>query len=155
MEKLVEELRQTKLTTIRYFDLPEEDLSKSYAKGKWTVRELLHHIVDAETVLYDRVRRVISSKEQPVIWAFDQDAWCKGLDYQSFPLNLNKSIYIAVRTSVEYLVPLHYQQDGEKTFVHSGTGLRSLKEEFDKIAWHNRHHLNQIERAIGPSNASF
>ena len=148
MLDLLIELRQTKITTLKYFDLPESELRKTYAVGKWTVRELLNHIVDAETVIYDRVRRIISSDDRPVIWAFDQDAWNAGLDYTTFPLRINKSIYIATRTAVEYLVKQHYEKIGGKEFIHSETGLRTLKDEFDKFAWHNQHHLNQIEVAL-------
>ena len=148
MKQLISELRQTKLSTLKYFDLSEADLRKTYAPGKWTIRELLHHIVDAETVLYDRIRRVIASESRPVIWAFNQDAWNAELNYNTFPLRINKSIYIATRTAVEYLVKEHYEKIGGKEFIHSETGLRTLKEEFDKFAWHNQHHLNQIEMAL-------
>jgi len=33
-------------------------------------------------------------------------------------------------------------------FVHSVTGVRTLKDEFDKVASHNAHHLNQIRTAL-------
>lgn len=148
MQDLLQELRQTKIQTLKYFGLPPSDLKKTYAPGKWTVREILNHIADAETVLYDRVRRVIASDCRPVIWAFNQDAWCTGLKYNTFPLRINKSIFLATRAAVEYLVQEHYEQLGKKEFIHSETGLRTLKDEFDKIAWHNQHHLHQIAQAL-------
>ena len=43
---------------------------------------------------------------------------------------------------------LHYTQDGHLEFVHSLTGVRTLKDEFDKTASHNEHHLSQIRRAL-------
>ena len=147
MKQLLADLRQTKLKTLKYFDLPESDLAKPYAPGKWTIRELLNHIVDAETVLYDRVRRVIAEPKS-VIWAFEQDAWCQALDYKTFPLKINKTIFLAVRAGVEYLVLQHYEKHGDREFIHSETGLRTLKKEFEKIAWHNQHHLIQIEQAL-------
>ena len=148
MQDLLKELRRTKIQTLKNFDLPASELEKTYAPGKWTVRELLNHIVDAETVLYDRVRRVISSEGRPVIWAFDQDAWCTGLNYKTFPLKINKSLFLATRAGVEYLVKEQYEQLGTKEFIHSESGLRTLRDEFDKIAWHNQHHLRQIEWAL-------
>ena len=103
--------------------------------------------MDAETVLYDRVKRVIAEPKS-VIWAFEQEAWCQALDYKTFPLKINKTIFLSVRAGVEYLVQQHYEKHGDKEFIHSETGLRTLKDEFDKIAWHNQHHLNQIEQAL-------
>jgi len=147
MKQLLTDLQQTQVSTLKYFDLPASALEKTYAPGKWTVRELLNHIVDAETVLYDRVRRVISEPKS-VIWGFRQDDWCQALDYKTFPLEINKDIYSSVRAAVIYLAEQHYIKDGENPFVHSETGLRTLKDEFDKIAWHNQHHLKQIEKAI-------
>ena len=73
--------------TLRYFDLGEEQLALTYAPGKWSVKYLLHHLADAETVLYDRIRRTISEPRQ-VLWAFDQDKWATGLNYSRTPLDL-------------------------------------------------------------------
>jgi hypothetical protein len=53
-----------------------------------------------------------------------------------------------VRTGMLYHASLHYEKDGHREFVHSETGVRTLKDEFDKVAWHNQHHLDQIERAL-------
>jgi hypothetical protein len=32
--------------------------------------------------------------------------------------------------------------------VHSETGVRTLKDEIDKVAWHNENHLAQIRAAL-------
>lgn len=146
--QLLKDLQASKAKMLTRFDLPESDLQKKYAPGKWTIRELLHHITDAETVMYDRVRRIISEQPNPVIWAFDQDNWATQLNYQTFPLVINKNIFLSVRASVEYLVKEHYEKNGHLPFVHSQTGARTLKDEFDKIAWHSEHHLAQIELAL-------
>jgi hypothetical protein len=146
--QLIEDLNRTEAQTLTYFDLPELELNKAYAPGKWTIRELLNHIVDAETVLYDRIRRIISEQPRPVIWAFQQDNWCQHLDYKSFPLEINKSIFIATRKAIKYLAANFYEEKGANDFIHSETGLRTLKDEMDKVVWHCDHHLVQIELAI-------
>lgn len=145
--EIIEGLKETESQTLSYFDLSEEHLARTYAPGKWTVRQLLHHITDADTVLYDRIRRTISNPGQ-VIWAFDQDLWAKGLNYRTFPLEVNKAIYVATRAAVIHLAQQHYADAAEKKFVHSATGLRSLKDEFDKVVWHNQQHLDQIAQAL-------
>ena len=93
--KIIQLLNDTKSDTLVYFELPETLLQKTYAPGKWTVRQLLHHLADAETVLYDRIRRVIS-EPKTLVWAFDQDLWCKHLDYEHMPLPLSKNIFQSV-----------------------------------------------------------
>jgi hypothetical protein len=145
--EIIEKLEATKAATLKHYDLNAAQLDQSYAPGKWTIRYLLHHLADAETVLYDRIRRVISQPRQ-VIWAFDQDAWATNLNYANVPLDLSKRIYAATRAGVIYYARLHYESKGHLEFVHSETGVRTLKQEFDKVAWHNTHHLEQIERAL-------
>ncbi len=145
--KIINDLKATRDETLLHFDLPDKDLSKRYALGKWSVQELLNHITDAETVLYDRIRRAISKPGQ-VIWGFDQDAWCKGIDYANFSVQINKPIYSSVREAVIFLAEKYYVKLGHHEFIHSETGRRTLKDEFDKVAWHNAHHLEQINKAL-------
>ncbi|MEZ4632787.1 MAG: DinB family protein [Deinococcales bacterium] len=147
IEILVGGLEQTHQQTLTYFALDDQSLEKSYAPNKWSVRYILHHLADAESVLYDRVRRVISTGKQ-VIWAFDQDAWANRLDYQNRPMSVSKGIYMSIRQGVIYQARAHYETLGQLEFVHSETGLRTLKDEFDKIVWHNERHLEQIKKAL-------
>lgn len=148
--EIIEKLETTKAATLKYYDLSAAQLDQSYAPGKWTTRYLLHHLADAETVLYDRIRRVISEPRR-VLWAFDQDAWAANLNYANVPLDLSKRIYTATRDGVIYYARLYYESKGDLEFVHSETGVRTLKQEFDKVARHNAHHLEQIESALHAS----
>lgn len=147
LQELLKNLEATKAQTLKYFDLPDTEMGKSYAPGKWTVCQLLHHIADAESVLYDRIRRAISKPGQ-VVWGFDQDAWAEKLEYEDQPMAHNKALYSAVRDAVIFMAKKYYEPLGENPFVHSNTGLRTLKDEFDKVAWHNKGHLEQIEKAL-------
>ncbi|HLW52418.1 MAG TPA: DinB family protein [Candidatus Angelobacter sp.] len=144
---IVARLEATRDQTLKYFDLSGAQLERSYGTGKWTVRFLLHHLADAESVLFDRIRRVLSERRQ-VLWAFDQDAWANALDYSRLPLGLSRGIYEAVRGGMIYLAQIHYEKNGHLEFVHSETGVRTLKVEFDKVAAHNQHHLDQIALAL-------
>jgi hypothetical protein len=144
---IVSRLESARERTLHYFDLDGEALDSCYSPGKWPVRWLLHHLADAETVLYDRIRRAIS-EPRPVVWAFDQDRWATHLDYSGMPLEVSRQIFAAVRNGVIHQARLNYEANGAREFVHSETGVRQLKDEFDKVAWHNEHHLEQIERAL-------
>ena len=80
--------------------------------------------------------------------AFDQDSWAKCLDYSRMPLDLSRRIYDSVRACIIYQARLHYDRSGHLEFVHSETGIRTLKAEFDKVASHNEHHLEHIDSAL-------
>lgn len=145
--ELIRDLERTRDETLKYFSLDEEDLARTYGPGKWSVRFLLQHLADSETVLHERICRVLSEPRQ-VLWVFDQDAWAQGLDYSERPLDMARRIYESVRTAIIYYAGAHYEEKGHLEFVHSVTGVRTLKDEFDKVAAHNEHHLEQIRLAL-------
>jgi hypothetical protein len=145
---LVKQLEITRDRTLQHFALGDDALAREYAPGKWPVRYLLHHLADAETVLYERIRRVISEPRQ-VIWVFDENAFAKGLDYSTVPLSMSRAIYESVRAANIYYTRLHYEKNGHLEFVHSVTGVRTLRDEMEKVASHNAHHLDQIAAALG------
>jgi len=145
--ELIRDLETTRDETLRFFTLGEQELSRRYGQGKWSVRFLLHHLADAETVLYERIRRVIAEPPQTLM-VFDQDAWARELDYARAPLDISRDIFASVRRGVIRLAGHHYEARGHLTFVHSTMGVRTLREEFDKVAAHNAKHLSQIRAAL-------
>ena len=56
--------------------LPESRGDYSYAPGKWTLKEVLGHIADAERVLSYRALRIARGDATPLA-SFDQDAWVR------------------------------------------------------------------------------
>ena len=146
-DQLLRNLESTRDETLRYFSLGATDLARTYAPGKWSVRYVLLHLADSETVLFDRIRRCLSEPRQ-VLWVYDQDAWAKGLDYSQVPLDLARNIYDSVRQAIVYYAGVHYEKSGHLEFVHSVTGVRTLQDEFDKVASHNAHHLAHIRSAL-------
>ena len=84
-----------------------------------------------------------------MLWVMDQDAWAKGLDYSRLPLDLSRRVYESVRNAIIYYAGVQYEQSGHLEFVHSVDGVRTLRDEFDKVAAHNEHHLSQIRLALG------
>ena len=150
--QLIRDLEATRDETLGYFSLGEQDLRRVYGPGKWPVRYVLLHLADSETVLFDRIRRVLS-EPRGVLWVYDQDAWARGLDYSQVPLEIARGVYEAVRRAIIYYAGRFYEERGHLEFVHSVTGVRTLKDEFDKVASHNEHHLAQIRSAL--RSASF
>lgn len=149
---IIDDLVATRDETLGFYRLGEQDLERAYAPGKWSARFILHHLADSETVLFDRICRILSEPRQ-VLWVFDQDAWAKGLDYSQRPLDLSCRVYESVRNAIIHYARLHYEKDGHLEFVHSVTGVRTLKDELDKVAAHNEHHLSQIRSALSTGSS--
>src|ERR1044071_10330710 len=56
----------------------EEDFA--VAPGKWSIRQIVAHLADAELVVAHRMRQVIA-EDHPTLIAFDHDRWTANLDY--------------------------------------------------------------------------
>ena len=146
--ELVRALTETRKETLGYFSLGTDELERTYGPGKWSIRFILHHLADSETVLHDRICRTLSEPRQ-TMRVFDQTEWADKLDYAQVPLELSAGAYDAIRGKVIHYAGRFYESHGDLEFVHSETGVRTLRQEFDKVADHNAHHLAQIHQALG------
>ena len=145
--------KEPKLVAAAVSGLPDKALRYKPAPDKWSILEILAHLADVEIVYAHRIRQMLAD-EHPKIAPIDQDAWAKGLNYSRMPLELSRRIYEAVRAGIIYQARLHYDFNGHREFVHSETGVRTLKDEFEKVASHNEHHLEQIALALHNAAAS-
>ena len=68
----------------------------SYAAGKWTIREVLGHIIDTERVFAYRALRVARGDATPLT-SFDQDLFVAGGDFEQVRLADLIEEFVAVR----------------------------------------------------------
>ncbi len=64
--------------------LSEEQLSTPYRPDGWTVRQLVHHIVDSHLNSYVRFKWTLT-EERPTIKAYQEHLWAELPDSESFP----------------------------------------------------------------------
>lgn len=55
-------------------DIPEEKGGYAYAEGKWTIKEVLSHLIDGERIFAYRMLRISRGDETP-IEGFEQDGY--------------------------------------------------------------------------------
>lgn len=63
---------QTRLTVDFFSHLPAEKIDYAYAAGKWTIKELLQHVIDAERVFSYRALR-FARKDPTALPGFDEN----------------------------------------------------------------------------------
>jgi hypothetical protein len=146
-DKVLSQLLDTMHRTLPYFDQPESALSKRYAPGKWTAREVLVHLADTEGVLLDRLRR-LASEDNPTLMAFDQDKWQKQMFYSKRDLTVARMNYEASRRSIVELIRNLPESVNKRTGTHSEAGKLSFGLMLDRVTRHNAHHLEQIKAAV-------
>ena len=146
--QLVTDLTATRDETLRYFSLGAADLARTYGPGKWSVGFILRHLADSEQILYERICRTIAEPRQQLT-VFQESLWADKLGYESLPLDVSRDMYDSVRRALIHYAGRFYDSHGHLEFIHSAMGVRTLKQEFDKVADHNENHLKQIRIALG------
>ncbi|MBQ0787979.1 MAG: DinB family protein [Oceanihabitans sp.] len=72
---LLDGLSESFNTTLDFFSkLPEDKMEYAYAEGKWTIKEVMQHIVDTERVFAYRALR-FSRNDKTELPGYDQDAY--------------------------------------------------------------------------------
>lgn len=140
-------LRTTRDQVLQRYDTPESDLIKTYAPGKWNVRQLLVHLADCEFVYLWRLCRGLAEPGSGV-YGFDQDAWQRALSYMERPLPLCRDLFLVARTQTIYYAETMPESALEQTIRHSEAGTMSVGRVLAYLAAHTRHHLEQIDAAL-------
>jgi hypothetical protein len=125
-------------------------LRKRPAPDKWSVAEILVHLVDAEIVVGWRMRSILGSPGTP-IQAFDQNAWVTAGHYEKRDprkaLEQHRVVREANLDLLKSLTPDQWKQFG----MHSERGQESIEHIVRMMAGHDVNHIQQIERILKPN----
>ena len=150
LENIQEWLREIETYTIRLREtvdsLSDEELSKTYRDGSWTVHQLVHHIADSQLNMYQRLKLALTD-ENPTVPAFDQEKWAIQPDTK---LPIESSIKMLEGIN-ERIVSLGYSlTEGQldRTFTMQNNGEITVATKVAKLAWHEEHHLVHIKIAL-------
>jgi uncharacterized damage-inducible protein DinB len=127
------------------YSLPEEKLYYRYQPGKWSIKEILVHIVDDERIFAYRALRFARNEQNNLI-GFDQDEYAKYSEADKRPLDSIFEEYEAVRNSTIAL----YKGLPENSFDRMGHGTGTFNNATVRalvyhIAGHEQHHINFIK----------
>src|SRR5881398_3552787 len=74
-------LEQNSIATIRFFEnIPGEKLDYKYAEGKWTIKEVLMHILDTERVFSYRALVAARGDATTPHYRMDEELYAKNVD---------------------------------------------------------------------------
>jgi hypothetical protein len=116
---------------------------KSYAPGKWSARQVVIHLAQAELALTTRVR-FAASQEGYTAQAFNQDAWLALDDHADGPTALDA--YLALRRLNLVLFKGLTPAQRARTFTHPEYGALTPQWVAEQLAGHDIHHLKQLQQ---------
>src|SRR5258706_14355142 len=86
-----------------YNSLPDDKADYAYAPGKWTIKDLLQHLIDAERIFAYRTLR-IARKDATPLAGFDENTYAENANTNSRSLQSLKDEFNAVRLSTDMLL---------------------------------------------------
>ena len=120
----------------------EEDFVR--APGKWSIRQMVAHVADAELVAAQRMRHIIA-EENPTIMAYDQDAWARNLDYARRKPKQSLETFRRIRAENYELLKALPASTFERAGNHSELGKRTLLQIVEGLAAHAESHAQQVQ----------
>jgi uncharacterized damage-inducible protein DinB len=132
--------RNAEMVANLYRGLPEERLLYRYAPGKWTMKEVLNHMIDDERVYAYRALR-FARNDPTDLPGFDQDLFNKYANTNKRYLEDMLDEYAAVRRSSIAL----FNSFTDEMLLRRGTAdgnSATVRGLIYHLAGHEQHHLN-------------
>ena len=121
----------------------EEDFA--LAPGKWSIRQIVAHLADAELVGAHRLRQVVA-EDNPTLIAFDQDAWARNLDYAHRKPKQSLETFRRIRAENHDLLKDLPEPAYARTGNHSERGPITLLSLVEGYAAHAESHARQLQQ---------
>jgi hypothetical protein len=123
----------------------DAELDAHPAAGKWSAREIVHHLADSEMTSAVRLRLLIAT-DNPTITGYDEAEFARRLYYDR-PLDASLAAFKAARlTSAEILDRLSEAQ-WERKGTHTESGAYGVERWLDIYSKHAHNHADQIRVA--------
>ncbi|MDP5172101.1 MAG: DinB family protein [Bacteroidia bacterium] len=126
-----------------YEQLPEDKQEYRYAEGKWTPKEVLGHIMDAERLFAYRAFRISRGDKTPMA-GFDQDPYIPAGKFNARSLHSLLEEYQDLRRcTLSMIAPW---EDEQYLLVGNANLVDiSLRAQVAVIAGHERHHFHILQ----------
>jgi uncharacterized damage-inducible protein DinB len=123
-----------------YNDLPEEKADYKYAADKWTVKEVLQHVIDTERVFVYRATSFARKDKNPLP-GFDENSWAlHSFGNQKSLADLKKEFSLLHQSTALFLAGLNDEQLAEMGSANNNpSGVNALA---FIIYGHLLHHKN-------------
>lgn len=126
-----------------YTNLPEEKADYRYAPGKWTLKELLQHMVDTERIMSYRLLR-IARKDKTPLASFDENTYAENSLAGTRSFASIKEEFIALRKSTDLLIQSLNEEQLSAEGVASNNPVTANAVGYI-IFGHMLHHKNVVE----------
>jgi uncharacterized damage-inducible protein DinB len=123
--------------------LTPAQLDTPYRLGGWTVRQVVHHLADAQLNWYIRTKLALT-EDEPLVKPYDEVRWADLPDAQAGPIEpsllLLDGLYQRWTALFHSLDPAQWH----RRIIHPERGVFALDATLGMHVWHGLHHTAQI-----------
>ena len=124
--------------------LTDEQATTPYETGKWTIKQLLGHLVDTERIMAFRAL-AFARGEKGELPGFDENSYVANANFNEQPLAHLLIQYHAQRTASVQMFASFTPELYERRGVANGKE-RSVREIMRLIAAHEQHHIDMLRQ---------
>jgi hypothetical protein len=145
---LVELLGAQNLETVRLLSGVDDKRGLyAYAPGKWTIKEVIGHLSDAERVFTHRALRFARGDAQPLP-GFDENAYVPAGRFNERPIGDLVDEFRAIRASTVHLFRYLSEEEMARRGIANNNPI-SVRALGFVIAGHERHHAKLLRERYG------
>ena len=122
--------------------LNDEQLDTPYRDGGWTVRQVVHHLVDSHANAMLRFRWTVS-EDNTTIKTYDQDVWATHPDYR-MPIEPSLGILDGLHQRLSFFLSALPESAWSRKAFHPEHGDMSLDDLLKMYSDHGADHTKQI-----------
>ena len=143
--ELVKHLEKTQKAFEEYIlSLPESKHEFRYAEGKWTIKELLVHLCDAERIFIYRALRYARKDETPLP-GFDENAYVPASHANKRSMkNILEEMRLLRASSIAFIKTLN-EDDMKRSGVSTSGNPTTVLALINNVLGHQLHHWNVIK----------
>ena len=123
--------------------IPKEKENYAYANEKWTVKEVIGHLLDTERIMAYRALRFARNDQQHLA-GFEENDYVANSKYTARSLQSLAEEFIAIRTSNLYLFSQFTEQEWNRT-GHANQNFLSVRALLFIIVGHINHHQRILQ----------
>lgn len=127
--------------------IPEDKGDYAYASGKWTIKQVIQHIIDAERIFTFRLLAMSRGEQQPIP-GFEQDDYVAAVDVSGRTLADQHREFASVRDATLTLVNSITTIEASRRGTVSGHPLTARAVPYI-MAGHIEHHVRVLNDRYG------
>ena len=124
---------------------PADNLGAHPIAGKWSAKEIVHHLADSETTSAMRLRKLMV-EPNPVIEGYDEAEYAVKLKYNERDMAPALEAFRSARETTMQLLSIMSEQDWQREGTHTESGRYTAERWLEIYAAHAHNHAAQIKR---------